>query len=142
MAQRGEALLRQAISAGKPMFGAKWKETSNADLTVKIKGFDKPLTGTSRSLLAGVYLRETSKGVWEYGVEHPAAKSLEFGHSYKVTDSQQGWLLYHYGVFKKVGSVIKIPARPFKEPVDRQIEKEKKSLWEHHFGNLLRLARV
>ena len=70
-----------------------------------------------RSLLprevGGDAIRETSPTDLRYGTNVPYGIYHQEGREWPVTAKQHGWMLANLGVFKPVGSILKIPQRQF-----------------------------
>ena len=58
-------------------------------------------------------IRETSRDELHFGTNVPHAGVHQEGAEMTVTPRQHGWMLHNLGVFKPVGSTLRIPQREF-----------------------------
>jgi len=120
LAKRGVEILRMYFEEGGPS-DRPWQELS--EITIAMKGHSTKLR-KSDAMMSAIAARQISDKVWEVGVYDEKAAIHEFGCIIPVTSAMRGYMASQGFPLSANTQFIVIPARPFMEPMVRQLIEE------------------
>ena len=147
LAEKTVVYLQKEVLEGRPASPGYWYPALSR-YTAAVKGTDKIFGVRTGSLFHGIFKRRLQDGRYDVGIDHPAAKFIEFGHTYVRTWKQFLWMKYNYTAANgeqirtpPAGKKVNVPPRPLLAPVIERINRESEVYFDYFFGDLYNRSR-